>query len=1613
MAPQDSFIDDEEETCPLCIEAFDLSDRNFRPCPCGYQICQFCFNNIKTNMNNLCPACRRPYDEKTIQWKVVTPEQEAEFRANIQKKRAAEQRQKEVQKRETEKESRKHLVGVRVVQKNLVYVTGLTPTVREDELLKTLREPKYFGQYGNIQKISISHRKSSDGQNQSLGIYVTFERKEDAAKCIQAVNGSVNGDRILKAQLGTTKYCSAWLRHEQCANRQCMFLHELGDEEDSYTRQDLSSMNSISTQTFDTQTISTKRSLQSSGASRPAPKSQSHPSPAAQAAQPMVRSSSKEDSENGDGSALPSSANWARNPQVRSRRGSHATSGAAPSPAISHSLPVTAESAQESVEERSPVESVAGPSHSNSAAPKKSKSALEQLKATSGDPIFGSLLKSLSTCKLAWPIKPGDAQPADIGFPLFDSRGWEKRRAMREEEDGGITEDQDQVVEAREPSEGEPESSGSLALGGEPEDLGGGRDGNGFDLRRNTQPPIQRSTADGIFGPALGSGFGQGGASLGSVGSRTMTPQQPNLLRHNMNVPDQFPPGISSQSGMFQGQGHNRQGSRFNFANESREPTSSTSVKLAANPRIMAQQTSMMPSTFHSQPGNQYYASSMPGPPPGLKSTGTPPSMFGQYGFGSAFGTGSKDSPDLLQLLRSRGAGNQAHDAGKREYLFPSLPNQYPPSNSSTPAPAANVLASLYGSQPGAFQDFGSKQKKKGKKHRHANTSSSGGSGLVDLADPSILQARMQSQQQQHVQHQGNAGFGQGLFGGQSQDDDFLPLEGAETIVDALVSDEPLDSIGIRHPPGMFESFGRSSTPSVPPGLGFPANFSHPSPTVSQSSLLGHAAGRQGTPTPVVLPIVPVKPAASASTPQTNKTTAAVSIPDAKKNIKALAVESGLSKDIAKAKSQKALQDEDFPALGTPKVAQAVVTPSVAPKAAASKSTASQTKKAADKSIDKEKEKPAIPTPVAHVGEPQRGTAEKRPIPGVLNIAAATRASQTRPVEPSSAADKSSADKDSAFPALPTPTTASVSSPLNRPAPKTLRVVPTPKTELPPVLSVSAATMTGPPARGTAAAAIRSETPVSELISDSASIISAPMTTSRTSSPPPTKVGTAPVRTTTKSQQRKQRKEALKKDTATIEEQPTKQEAEVEIAPIVGRKKKKKKEKEKPASRNATPTASRPQTPHPAPSPSAPTNEVKESQDMNEAKEVKESKEAVKEETSMYRSTVNETMTLTDDTPMPKGRDVDIRGKGADGPRSSDQGSTPRAAPTPAIVLQDLQAAGLAPANIDDLALFKPISWQTDKPRNDAGQAPGGEGTNKHDAAPAKFVTKEDERTLKAGQPVRKTINGVRLLLTPNGDCLKNLTAEEEDRFLELQQLVAESAQNPAAFVSSRHEGSAGFSLIKGRAVPNGPPSYFPAAPGMPVVDPSNKIHREEAIHYINQYVLPRLNLNAREQISSNTKTMMPGWNFDARTAGVPTGQAGLGSIAPWTYGPTTMPADTDAAAPELNYPGPVGSFADNASNNSALASYLESHTDQPRMDDLPLMAPFPGGDVGPDCTKLNSSGVPTPFGNPFENVPMIPYEEAEQALSVARKETDKLEKTLNQMMRKNRRLLTISAGGH
>lgn len=195
---QDAVIDDDDESCPLCIEEFDLGDKNFKPCPCGYQICQFCFHSLKNTYDkSTCPNCRRPYDESTIQYKIPTAEELKLDQLN-KSKRAAAAKRKETEKREVEASSRRNLAGVRVKQQNLVYVIGLEPTKKDEtSLMETLRGKDYFGQYGPIEKVVVSKPKPG-ALNQGVGVYVTFKNKDDAAMCISCVDGTTNGDKILR-----------------------------------------------------------------------------------------------------------------------------------------------------------------------------------------------------------------------------------------------------------------------------------------------------------------------------------------------------------------------------------------------------------------------------------------------------------------------------------------------------------------------------------------------------------------------------------------------------------------------------------------------------------------------------------------------------------------------------------------------------------------------------------------------------------------------------------------------------------------------------------------------------------------------------------------------------------------------------------------------------------------------------------------------------------------------------------------------------------------------------------------------------------------------------------------------------------------------------------------------------------------------------------------------------------------------------------------------------------------------------------------------------------------------------------------------------------------------
>ncbi|RCH89105.1 transcriptional repressor proteinral negative regulator of transcription subunit 4 [Rhizopus azygosporus] len=228
--------DEEELECPLCMEELDIADRNFRPCPCGYKICRFCWHHIRENLNGRCPACRREYSEQIAEFEPISADE-------IQRIRR-EKKEKERQQKDMEVANRRHLANMRVVQKNLVYIIGLHPKLATEEII---RSNDYFGQFGKIAKIVInkrqiaptSHANGATSMQPSAAVYVTYVRKEDAAKAIHAVDGSVMAGRILRASYGTTKYCTYYLRNMTCPNPNCLYLHEPGEDADTISKEEL------------------------------------------------------------------------------------------------------------------------------------------------------------------------------------------------------------------------------------------------------------------------------------------------------------------------------------------------------------------------------------------------------------------------------------------------------------------------------------------------------------------------------------------------------------------------------------------------------------------------------------------------------------------------------------------------------------------------------------------------------------------------------------------------------------------------------------------------------------------------------------------------------------------------------------------------------------------------------------------------------------------------------------------------------------------------------------------------------------------------------------------------------------------------------------------------------------------------------------------------------------------------------------------------------------------------------------------------------------------------------------------------------------------------------
>ena len=269
-------VEEEEEECPLCCTALDATDRRFKPCACGYQLCAWCWHQLMeraaaADAVGKCPACRAEYDERSIRFdapseaelaaetrkrtnpgserspnpkpprgdpprgpsgataRVAAPPPRPRPNASLAVRGAASERVGNSRRaRETSAAERERLFDVRVIRRNLVYVVGLTPRFCEEA---PLRETRIFQKFGEVLKIHAAPPKPGAGPATGSA-YVTFADEAAAARCVREVDHLVLDGKTLRTSFGTTKYCASFLRGAPCARENCLYLHDAAADRD-------------------------------------------------------------------------------------------------------------------------------------------------------------------------------------------------------------------------------------------------------------------------------------------------------------------------------------------------------------------------------------------------------------------------------------------------------------------------------------------------------------------------------------------------------------------------------------------------------------------------------------------------------------------------------------------------------------------------------------------------------------------------------------------------------------------------------------------------------------------------------------------------------------------------------------------------------------------------------------------------------------------------------------------------------------------------------------------------------------------------------------------------------------------------------------------------------------------------------------------------------------------------------------------------------------------------------------------------------------------------------------------------------------------------------------
>ena len=133
-----------------------------------------------------------------------------------------------------------NLIQSRIIQKNLVYIIGLSADLIKIE--QKLKSYEYFGQYGKILKLIVNKNKTynSNGPNgPSYTCFITYSSEAESSLAILSMDNYIIDNHEIKANYGTTKYCLNFLKNSECKNKECIYLHKIADGKDIVSREQM------------------------------------------------------------------------------------------------------------------------------------------------------------------------------------------------------------------------------------------------------------------------------------------------------------------------------------------------------------------------------------------------------------------------------------------------------------------------------------------------------------------------------------------------------------------------------------------------------------------------------------------------------------------------------------------------------------------------------------------------------------------------------------------------------------------------------------------------------------------------------------------------------------------------------------------------------------------------------------------------------------------------------------------------------------------------------------------------------------------------------------------------------------------------------------------------------------------------------------------------------------------------------------------------------------------------------------------------------------------------------------------------------------------------------